>query len=285
MNYKDIRLVALDLDDTTLRTDSSLSNATRDAICSLAALGVEIVIASGRAYSALPQAMTELSVVNFAITSNGAAINRVPDGSRVQAYTLSEHAARAALAAIPEDFVIEVFVDGTPYSDRRYVEDPVRFGCRATLIEYIQTTRKPVDDARAFAFSNIARLDSINIVSTTEERKALIPAIAAATDDIRITSGGRHLLELVDRRAGKGAALRDLCRMLGVDRSQVISFGNADNDVDMLEFAGIGVAVANSDKSCLSAADVVTASNNDDGVAQVLQEIIQSRIAPVSSQP
>ncbi len=279
MNYKDIRLVALDLDDTTLRTDSSLSDATRDAICALAALGVEIVIASGRAFAALPQAMLDLGVVNYAITSNGAAINRVPGGSRLQAYMLSERAARAALAVIPEHFVIEVFVDGTPYSDRRYVEDPVRFGCRSTLIEYIQTTRKPIDDPRVFAFANIAKLDSINIVSTPTDREALIPAIATAADDICITSGGRHLLELVDRRAGKGAALRDLCGMLGIDRSQVIAFGNADNDADMVEFAGIGVAVANSDASCLRVADIVTASNNDDGVALILQEIVRSRTA------
>lgn len=274
MNYNNIRLVALDLDDTTLRADSSLSDATRDAICELAALGVEIVIASGRAFAALPQVMLELGVVNYAITSNGAAINRVPDGSRIHSRTLSERAARAALAVIPEHFILEVFVDGTPYSDRRYVEDPVRFGCRPTLIEYIQSTRKPTEDVRAFAFANISGLDSINIVSSPEDRKTLIPAIAAAADDICITSGGRHLLELVDHRAGKGAALCELCRMLGIDRSQVISFGNADNDVDMIKFAGIGVAVANSDESCLAAADIVTASNHDDGVAQILREII-----------
>lgn len=276
MNYQQIRLVALDLDDTTLYTDSTLSEVTRDAIRSLPALGVEVVIASGRAFSALPESVLSLGTVRYAITSNGAAINRLPGGSRVQAHTLSERAAQAILNVVPNHFVLEVFVDGTPYSDRRYVEDPERFGCKSAYVPYIQTTRLPVDDVRTFAAAHIARLDSINIVCTAADRQTLIPSIASETDDLCITSGGRHLLELVDHRAGKGAALRDLCRMLGIDRSQVAAFGNADNDADMLEFAGLGVAVANATEHCLACADLVTASNNDDGVAQVLHEIIRA---------
>lgn len=278
MNYASISLVALDLDDTTLRPDSSLSPATRDALLALHAAGAEIVIASGRAFSALPEAMLSLGVVRYAITSNGAAVNRVPDGSRVLAYTLPEKAVRAILSAVPDEMILEAFLDGTPYSDRRYVEDPERFGCKTAYVPYIRTTRRPLGDVRAFIREHAAALDSINIVCPSPEARAQLEArIAAVTDDVYMTNSARHLLELADLRAGKGAALRSLCRLLGVGRAHVAAFGNADNDVDMLDFAGFGVAVANAAPNCLAAADLVTASNSDDGVAAVLREIALAR--------
>ncbi len=280
MNYEAISLVALDLDDTTLHSDSTLSAAAREALLSLSATGAEIVIASGRAFSALPESLLSLGVARYAITSNGAAINRTADGSRVSAYTLSEQAARAILSAVPDDMILEAFWEGTPYSDHRYVEDPERFGCKAAYVPYIRTTRRPLGDVRAFIRAHISALDSINIVCPSPEVRAQLEArIAAVTDDVYITNSARHLLELVDLRAGKGAALRDLCGMLGVGRAHVAAFGNADNDVDMLDFAGFGVAVANAAPNCLATADLITASNNDDGVAAVLREIALARTA------
>jgi hypothetical protein len=280
MDFSAISLVALDLDDTTLHSDSTLSPATRDAICALSDSGCEVVIASGRAFTALPESMLSLGVVRYAVTSNGAAVNRVPDGHRILSYTLSARAVGAVLAAVPEDIIIEGFVDGVPYSDRRYVADPVQFGCTPAYIPYIQTTRQPVDDVRAFLRVHADVLDSINIVCPTPEfRNKLEPIIAAAADDVYLTNSARHLLELVDHRAGKGAALRGLCEHLGLAASQVAAFGNADNDVDMLRFAGLGVAVANAAPNCLAAADLVTASNNDDGVAKILCQIAAARHA------
>ncbi len=278
MRYDSIRLVALDLDDTTLHTDSTLSPATREALCQAAACGIEIVIASGRSFAALPRELTGLGIIRYAITSNGAAVNRVPGGDRIVSRTLSQQAVHAVLAAVPEEMILEAFVDGIPYSDRRYVEQPTQFGCLPAYVPYIQGTRRPLDDVRAFVRAHERSLDSLNIVCPShEQRTALEARIAAAADDVYLTNSARHLLEVVDQSAGKGAALRALCGLLGVPRGQVAAFGNADNDVDMIRFAGLGVAVANAAPNCLATADLITGSNNEDGVAAVLRSMIAAR--------
>lgn len=78
VRFKDIRLIALDLDDTTLCSDGSLADKTREAIEAAISSGVEVVIASGRAFNSLPRAVAEIGGIRYAITSNGAAVTKNP---------------------------------------------------------------------------------------------------------------------------------------------------------------------------------------------------------------
>lgn len=76
------------------------------------------------------------------------------------------------------------------------------------------------------------------------------------------------LLETANKDAGKGPALRELAKMLRIDREEIAAFGNAENDIDMIRFAGTGIAVANAAEEVRAAADEVTESNDEDGVAR-----------------
>ena len=89
-----------------------------------------------------------------------------------------------------------------------------------------------------------------------------------------MTSSTHYRLELSSLKSGKGAALREAAARLGVCPDEIIAFGNADNDIDMLRFAGIGVAVENSPENVKREADRVAPPNTEEGVAQVLEEIL-----------
>jgi len=84
---------------------------------------------------------------------------------------------------------------------------------------------------------------------------------------------GAGLVEIAAAGVTKGAALAELCAELGIDRSEVIAFGDMLNDISMLAWAGRGVAVANAHAEVIAVADEVTASNDDDGVALVLERL------------
>ena len=279
MGYETIQLLALDLDDTLLHPDASLSPVGRQVLLEAMDAGLEVVLASGRPFGSLPQFLLQLPGLRYAITSNGAAIHRIPDGKKLHGFTLSEQALEAILQVAERlPVLLEGFIQGIAYADARYVEDPVRYGCRPEHISYVQRTRRPVEHMPDFLRQHSTQLDSVDLIcADPAEKPQFAQLIAQATQEVYITTSCRQLLEISDRRAGKDAALETICQWHGLSLSQCAAFGNAENDVPMLRAAGLGVAVANATEDCLAVADLVTRSNAEDGVAAVIQEILRQK--------
>jgi hydroxymethylpyrimidine pyrophosphatase-like HAD family hydrolase len=102
----------------------------------------------------------------------------------------------------------------------------------------------------------------------------------AASDDTVVTWSGDRLVEISAASVTKATALRRFCQRLGVAHEEVIAFGDMPNDLAMLAWAGRAVAVASAQQNVLDAADEITASNLDDGVAQVLERLVAERATP-----
>lgn len=275
-----ISLVALDLDRTTLDRAGSLSDNNRNALLDAMRRGVTVCIASGRCYDSLPACMTNVPGIQYAITGNGACLYRLTDGKRLKAFLIGE-AATLEILQVAESFepqvpmTYEAFLDGKAYASRDYFEDPVRFGATEAAIPYIQATRRPVPDIRHFIVEHAGQLDSLDIVTGSEEKKKEIEAaIHSRTSEVYTTSSVHQLLEISDRHSGKGRALEALAQMLGIPRENTAAFGDADNDVQMLMWAGTGVAVANASPAALAAADFITKRHDEDGVAWGLEKLL-----------
>ena len=168
---KDIRLIALDLDDTTLCSDGSLADKTREAIETAINAGVEVVIASGRAFNSLPRAVADICGIRYAITSNGAAVAKNPGGERIVSLTLHPDTVQDVLKLFGNE-LLECFIDGQAYCDARYMRDPLRFGCSPAYVEYVKTTRLPVDDMPDFMRENARRLDSVDVLCASSGHRA-----------------------------------------------------------------------------------------------------------------
>ena len=115
-----IKCIALDLDGTTLDQDGRLPEANRKAMEDAITQGIEIVIASGRAYDTLPQEVLSIKGIGWAITSNGAAVYRVPEGEAAFRSTLPPEVAEELLACTAKENInYETFVGGNAYTDRK----------------------------------------------------------------------------------------------------------------------------------------------------------------------
>ena len=110
MNKK-IKLIALDLDDTTLRSDASLAPETAEAIALAQSKNIEVVIASGRAFKSLPKAVLAIDGLRYAISSNGAAIENIADGTRLMSFTLKPQSVQEILDVFAGER-FEAFIDG-----------------------------------------------------------------------------------------------------------------------------------------------------------------------------
>ena len=269
-----IRCVALDLDGTTLNSQGKLSERTRQAIRAVLERRIHVIVASGRPVSSLPEEVVGIPGIRYAVTSNGAAVRDLETGEILREYKLTPEAAEEILGLTEGmDVAYETFIAGIPYAQASYVADPVRYGAAATAVSYVRRTRKPVEDIRGFIRRHKEELDSIDVV-IREGKEALWKKLETQVEDIYVTSSVPQLLEISYKEAGKASGVRFLLDHLKIAREHLAAFGDGDNDSGMLRLAGVGVAVANAVPGCLAAADRITGSNDEDGVAAELERIL-----------
>lgn len=271
-----IRCIALDLDQTTLDGDGMLSPANRAALEHAISRGVHIVIASGRPYTALPSDVLSIPGIEYAITSNGAAVYHLPDGICLHRCTLTPDCVEAVLsrtAGLP--LAYEVFVDGCGYAQADYVRTPERYGARGRAADYIRRTRRAVEDITAFIRLNRDKLDSLDLVTDDQRlRQQLREEILCDVNNLYITTSMPYFLELSNQQCGKHAGVRFVADQLGLSPEQLAAFGDGDNDTDMLSYVGQGIAMANASPLCLAAARHVTLDHRHDGVAHGIRVIL-----------
>ena len=132
------------------------------------------------------------------------------------------------------------------------------------------------DDIASFLKQHDDELDSMDIVVKDEAQKQkVIKVLKAEVEDIYITSSISQLVEISYKDAGKRSGVKFITEYLGLNPKQVAAFGDADNDIDMLEYAGCGIAMENASNGLLAVADVVTLHHDRDGVAYALKNILK----------
>lgn len=287
MKERQIKCIALDLDRTTLRSDGTLSPGNKAALEKAIAGGLHVIIASGRALDTLPADVLAIPGIRYAVTSNGAAIYDLHTGSCLKKYRLTEESVRKILL-LTEDMPIayETFINGKPFAQKSYIEDPVKYGATPRAISYIQSTREPVEDIRGFILTHIHELDGIDLVVHQGMQKEQVwQLLKEQVPDVYITSSVEQLLEISYKDCGKHSGAGFLLEYLEMSREELAAFGDADNDADLLRYAGLGIAVANASENCRAAADYITLSNDEDGVARGIAYILDGVNEDLPVQP
>ena len=272
-----IRLIASDLDGTLLTETKEITDYTKQVLAVAAGEGILFVPATGRAFTSIPEEVLSLPGVKYVITSNGAAVYSVSEGKRIYECLLEPASVKAILDVPTRQYriALETFVDGVPYTEEAYWEDPRAFGATDFGVEYVRRTRRKVPDIRAFIMENRHHLDSIDFVCLHAEAKTEIRCFLDNIDNIYITSSIPHLLEISHKNGGKGQTLAYLAEKEKIRQEEIMAFGDGDNDIEMLQFAGWGFAVENGSPACKKAAGRITESNEKEGVAKAIINILK----------
>lgn len=265
------KLIAIDLDGTLLNDNKELTTETADALLQLKERGMKIVFATGRPTKGVKRYVEQLSLLDiedYIVTYNGAfvvnmATNRYLDTSvlygkdyhRLYEYSqkmgVGIHALTNKGVTTPKDNLyseIESSVNGLP---------------------------KIIEPAY-----NIAPDEPIIKIMLVEEASYIDQAEAGLSDDLihdyTVLRSMPYFLEFIHPETNKGIGVEKIAKALNIRSEEVICIGDANNDIHMIEWAGLGVAMGNATKEAKAVADVVTLSNNEHGIAHFIHHILPS---------
>lgn len=270
-----VKLIALDLDGTTLNSKGILTLGTRQVLEDTIDKGIHIVIATGRTYSALPEEILSIKGINYIVTSNGARVIDINTKDTLYSNLISGAAINNTVDLLRNfDFMIEAFIAGDAYIDRKIYENINVVGLNKKHSDYILNTRKPVENILDFLKSNNETVENININFGRQEDKQMMREQLKKLDDVTITSSFDHNLEIGGATTSKADAITHLCEKLGIDINETMAFGDSPNDETMLISSGFPIAMSNGKDQIKAIAKYVTGTNDEDGVAYAIKKFI-----------
>lgn len=264
----DIKLIAIDLDDTLLKNDLTISPRAKQAIKEAVNQGVAVTFATGRMFSsALPYAL-DLQLDLPLITYQGALVKYV-DGRVIYHKPIPLELAKKAVKFLqPYGYHVNLYIN-----DELYMEKESPEGSR-----YLKIAKVPVH-----------LVNDLSEALTVEPTKMLIIVEDAGIDQLacdlgrefgtslNIMKSKSHFLEIGNKEATKGHALADLAQSLLLQPAQVMAIGDSWNDLDMIIYAGWGVAMENAVEEVKQHAQYITCKNDDDGVAEAIEKFVLNK--------
>ena len=275
MTDKKIKMVALDLDGTTLNDFGEISDRTIEAFQKAMDCGVHIVICTGRTFQSLPSQLFEISGLEYVVTSNGAKITRLADRETVYENNVGEEAvSKIANILKPLGYSLEVFLKGGAYIAKEEYEEYQTIGSAYRDIGYVLRTRKPVDNFFSFIEENKAHIENINISFPRQEDRQILMELLASVENVTLTSSFIHNIEVGGATTSKADALRYLMDKLDVSSAELMAAGDSPNDLEMIKLAGLGVIMENASEEMKLHADYLTDTNGEDGVAKAIERFV-----------
>ncbi len=265
-----MRMVATDLDGTLVGRDHSVSARNRLALAACQAAGIEVVFVTGRPLRWMAPVVEATGIAGTAICANGAAVYDLATGDLLLHHPVTISAVLPAVDRLRTalgPLAVALETPEGPVAEHDYATtwDPDAQMPRGGLSELLA--------AHPTVFKVLVRGTDLTSDEMLTVARAQLDGDMTATHS---NARGGGLLELSATGVSKAATLAELADRRGLDAADVVAFGDMPNDVEMLAWAGRGVAMADGHPEALAAADEVAPPFAEDGVAQVLERLLRS---------
>lgn len=265
------KLVALDVDGTLLNEDRKITDKVKFSIQKAKEKGIKIIIVSGRGFRGVESLVRELGLEDLVVSLNGAAVT----DSTGETLVFSEHLDSkicSNILKLSEEMNIStlLFVDKDVYAEKYdYAaeifeeNDRVKVNCiHRKLSEFYR-------DQPAGKLLMIGEHERLNDFKEMVWKKY--------GNKINVTFSMPHFLEVYSPNINKGVVLNKVAEYYGIKRDEIIAIGDGENDIPMIEYAGLGVAMGNANDKVKEKASFITKTNSEDGVAYVLEKYILNK--------
>lgn len=289
------KLMAIDLDGTLLNSFGEVSEETKKALKLAKEQGTEIVLASGRPISSTESLAVELGVDNYLISGNGAAVYDIQNQKIIYDRFLSkEQVLNIAKMCEENSFFYNVYTEDEVIASslnynvlfyhkenvKKIEEKRTHINVVQNIAEYIEQSGKEkflkitVCDESQFIFNSIMkRLKAIQGIDVLEVAYMSRKKIKDGTDDVDIQY---YYTEITNENVNKWSAIEFLLDKLNINKEEVIAIGDNVNDKEMIEEAGLGIVMGNSNPKMKEIADKIVADNNSEGVLEAIKNYVLS---------
>ncbi|WP_227394693.1 Cof-type HAD-IIB family hydrolase [Jeotgalibacillus aurantiacus] len=266
MTYK---MIVLDMDDTLLQDDHTISDRTKQALLQAQKQGVKVVLASGRPTYAMWDTARELELADYGsyiLSFNGANIYNAKTKELLFKSTLSpETVHRLYDLSKRENVGIQTYVGDAIVTEQDNPYTQIEADITGLPVEIVEDFKAAVQEPVV----KVLMLEEGPFLAEVE--KTLKKELEG---ELAVYRSKPYFLEFTEDGVTKGSSLSQLIEKLGIKREEVIACGDSYNDLEMIKFAGLGVAMGNAPEDIRAAADFVTESNMNHGVAHVVEKFI-----------
>lgn len=264
------KLIALDMDGTLLNSDKKISERNCQAIIAAKKQGVNVVLASGRPLAGLRHYFEQLGMTtedDYVISFNGVMVQRIHDGMVLNSQMMTGKDAK----------IIARFADQHGLNIHAF--SPIR-GLISPKGAYYSQHEAEINkiELNLFDFYQLSDDEPIIKVLVAEVESTISAIRDNLPHELRqqftIVQSSPHFLEFLNPQANKGYGVACLAKHLGIQADEIICMGDAGNDLHMIQFAGLGIAMENASEDIKAIAQHITAHHNEDGVAQAIEHFI-----------
>ncbi|MHC1681820.1 MAG: Cof-type HAD-IIB family hydrolase [Clostridiaceae bacterium] len=265
------KLIAMDMDGTLLKDDKTISEANKNSIKKAMELGVKIVLTTGRPIQGIKDYLNELELTGedqYVIALNGALVCRTSDYSFLSSHgTLTGKDLKYIYEKVKDlNTYVHVFTNGYDLVTKRSKfsdAEEKRINLKVKVLDFL----KDVND------------DDEILKVVLEEDKEILDVAASKIPSELLEQYATHrsldfMFEFMKKGCDKSTGIEKLANHLGINKDEIIAIGDATNDVEMIEYAGLGVAMGNAPDNIKEISDFVTKTNEEDGVAHVIEKFI-----------
>ncbi|AUG78695.1 hydrolase [Kitasatospora sp. MMS16-BH015] len=263
------RLIATDLDGTLLCAGGTVSDRTAAALAAAEAAGIQVVFVTGRPPRWMQQVSPHIGGHGVAICSNGGAIVDVRRGELLESFPLTAGAVLAIVTAMRAELPGVSFAFEHPQGWAREPEYELRMWGDDVEHEVAPAEELIADGRVAGLFKVLAKHPTLDPDTFLAEARRAAGHLAEITRSAPVA-----MVEISALGVTKASTLESWCREQGIDRTEVVAFGDMPNDLEMLAWAGHSYAVANAHPEVLAAVSRHTVSNDKDGVAAVVEQLL-----------
>jgi len=280
MSCAEYKLLALDMDGTLLDTQGHITEASREAIRAAQKAGVEVVLATGRDYNGILWEELGDVKIDYVVTNNGSAVYRVQDRACLFEKCLDNAQMVPVFEYLLQKGVyIDVFIDGRDYAPCETLALAEKLDLPEYVIRVLLANRTPVEHLVEQLKADALHLQKVTLnfwkePDGTYHSRDEVKTYLKQVPGIVLVDGGFANLEFTAEGINKATGLEFLAKRLGISMAQTMAIGDSENDAEMLRAAGLGVAMGNAYPQVKALADVVTADNESDGVAQAMRRYL-----------
>lgn len=271
------KLIALDLDGTLLNDNGEITPYTREQIRSAVRRNITVIISSGRPFTGIPAKEAKELGIEYAITTNGAAVYRILDGACLYEDGLSPDLAIDVLTHLPSKHQhVDIFVRGAAYTQTSTFHI-VRSSqlLPESLKKYIMANRRQVENITDYIIEKRPTVQKVTMNFEQNPDGSFISreethAYLLGRPELNVVCGGCLDLEFTKAGVSKAKGLRFLCDYLKIPVESSMACGDSENDLDILKAAGLSVAMENAEDIVKEVCSYVTSSCNEDGVGRAI---------------